>query len=610
MIQLNGVSKSFGPQVLFEDLTLAVGRGEKLGFVGRNGSGKSTLFKIILGEMGNDSGEILIPKGYKIGTIEQHLTFTKDNVLDECVQALSAEESYDTYKAEKILFGLGFKGEDLKKNPKLFSGGYQIRINLAKLLLKNPDLLLLDEPSNYLDIVSLRWLKGFLKGFPGEFILITHDREFMDSVSTHTIGLHRKKMRKVKGDTLKFFEQIQLEEDIYEQTRLNMEKKRKEMEDFVNRFKAKASKAAQAQSRMKMLEKMGTLERLSQEKDMGLNFHYSDCPAKTLMEIDGLSFHYVPEKPLIKNLSFVVGKNDRIGIIGKNGKGKSTLLNLIAGELTPVEGTISSHHALKQGLFGQTNIKRLSDEATIVEEISSANGDLSVSQVRSICGAMMFEGTMAEKKVKVLSGGERSRVLLGKIIAKPSNLLLLDEPTNHLDVESIEVMTEEIDEYPGAVLIVTHSEHILRSLVNKLIVFHKGGAEFFHGTYDEFLEKIGWEDEIEDKAQGTKEKLSYKEIKQRRAELVSERAKLLNPLKKEIERCEGLITRHEERLKSIDEEMIAASEKSDSHSIQKLVLEKNLLDKEIEEAFEKLSDASPQADEIEKKYQDLLAELD
>lgn len=610
MIQLNGVSKSFGPQVLFEDLTLAVGKGEKLGFVGRNGSGKSTLFKIILGEMGGDSGEILIPKGYKIGTIEQHLSFTKDNVLDECVQALSAEESYDTYKAEKILFGLGFKGDDLKKNPKLFSGGYQIRINLAKLLLKNPDLLLLDEPSNYLDIVSLRWLKGFLKGFPGEFILITHDREFMDSVSTHTIGLHRKRMRKVKGDTLKFFEQVHLEEEVYEQTRLNMEKKRKEMEDFVNRFKAKASKAAQAQSRMKMLEKMGTLERLSQEKDMGLNFHYSDCPAKVLMEINDLSFHYVPEKPLIKSLSFTVGKNDRIGIIGKNGKGKSTLLNLIAGELTPVEGTISSHHALKQGLFGQTNIKRLSDEATIIEEISFANGDLSVSQVRSICGAMMFEGTMAEKKIKVLSGGERSRVLLGKIIARPSNLLLLDEPTNHLDVESIEVMTEEIDEYPGAVLIVTHSEHILRSLVNKLIVFHKGGAEFFHGTYDEFLEKIGWEDEIEDKAQGNKEKLSYKEIKQRRAELVSERSKILNPLKKEIERCEGLITRHEERLKSIDEEMIAASEKSDSHSIQKLVIEKNLLDKEIEEAFEKLSEISPQADEIEKKYQDLLAEFD
>ncbi len=610
MIQLNGVSKSFGPQVLFEDLTLAVGKGEKLGFVGRNGSGKSTLFKIILGEMTGDSGEILIPKGYKIGTIEQHLSFTKDNVLDECVQALSAEESYDTYKAEKILFGLGFKGDDLKKNPKLFSGGYQIRINLAKLLLKNPDLLLLDEPSNYLDIVSLRWLKGFLKGFPGEFILITHDREFMDSVSTHTIGLHRKRMRKVKGDTLKFFEQVHLEEEVYEQTRLNMEKKRKEMEDFVNRFKAKASKAAQAQSRMKMLEKMGTLERLSQEKDMGLNFHFSDCPAKVLMEINDLSFHYVPEKPLIKNLSFTVGKNDRIGIIGKNGKGKSTLLNLIAGELTPVEGTISSHHALKQGLFGQTNIKRLSDEATIIEEISFANGDLSVSQVRSICGAMMFEGTMAEKKIKVLSGGERSRVLLGKIIAKPSNLLLLDEPTNHLDVESIEVMTEEIDEYPGAVLIVTHSEHILRSLVNKLIVFHKGGAEFFHGTYDEFLEKIGWEDEIEDKAQGNKEKLSYREIKQRRAELVSERSKILNPLKKEIERCEGLITRHEERLKSIDEEMIAASEKSDSHSIQKLVIEKNLLDKEIEEAFEKLSEISPQAEEIEKKYQDLLAELD
>lgn len=610
MIQLNNVSKSFGPQVLFEDLTFAVGKGEKLGFVGRNGSGKSTLFKIILGELLADSGEILIPKGYKMGTIEQHLHFSKDNVLDECIQALTGEEAYDTYKAEKILFGLGFSSEDLKKNPKLFSGGYQIRINLCKLLLKNPDLLLLDEPSNYLDIVSLRWLKGFLKGFPGEFILITHDREFMDSVSTHTIGLNRKRLRKVKGDTLKFFEQIQLEESVYEQTRLNQEKKRKEMEDFVNRFKAKASKAAQAQSRMKMLEKMGTLEKLSQEKDMGLNFRYNECPAKVLMEVKDLSFHYTPDKPLIKNLSFVVGKNDRIGIIGKNGKGKSTLLNIIAGELKPIDGGISSHNALKLGLFGQTNIKRLSDDANIIEEIASANGDLSVSQVRSICGAMMFDGTMAEKKIKVLSGGERSRVLLGKIIARPSNLLLLDEPTNHLDVESIEVMTEEIDEYPGAVLIVTHSEHILRSLVNKLIVFHKGGAEFFHGTYDEFLEKIGWEDEIEAKDKGDKNKLSYKEIKQRRAELISERSKTLTPLRKEIEKCESLITRHEERLKDIDQEMVAASEKGDSHAIPKLAVEKNQLEKEIEDAFERLSIVSPEYDEVEKKYQTLLQELE
>jgi len=610
MIQLNNVSKSFGAQVLFEDLTFAVGKGEKLGFVGRNGSGKSTLFKIILGELTPDSGEILIPRGYKIGTIEQHLTFTKDNVLDECIQALSPEESFETYRAEKILFGLGFSGEDLKKNPKLFSGGYQIRINLTKLLLKNPDLLLLDEPSNYLDIVSLRWLKGFLKGFPGEFILITHDREFMDSVSTHTIGLTRKRLRKVKGDTLKFFEQIVLEETVYEQTRLNQEKKRKEMEDFVNRFKAKASKAAQAQSRMKMLEKMGTLEKLSQEKDMGLNFRYNECPSKILMEVCDLSFHYTPDKPLIKKLSFVIGKNDRIGIIGKNGKGKSTLLNIIAGELKPVVGTISSHHALRLGLFAQTNIKRLSETANIIEEIASANDSLSIGQVRSICGAMMFDGSTAEKKIKVLSGGERSRVLLGKIIARPSNLLLLDEPTNHLDVESIEVMTEEIDEYPGAVLIVTHSEHILRSLVNKLIIFHKGGAEFFHGTYDEFLEKIGWEDEIDEKNKSDKDKLSYKEIKQRRAELVSERSKLLNPLRKEIEKNESLISRHEERLKDIDQEMVAASEKGEAHIISKLAIEKNSLDNEIEEAFERLSVASPEYDEIEKKYSTLLAELE
>lgn len=497
MIQLNDISKHFGAQVLFDDLDLIIGRGERIGFVGRNGSGKSTLFKIILGELTPDAGEVKIPRGYRIGTLDQHIHFTKPTVLEECCQVLTEDEQYDWWKVERILFGLGFTEEDLDKDPASFSGGFQVRINLTKALVQNPNLLLLDEPTNYLDIVSLRWLRGFLRSFKGEVLLITHDRDFMDSVTTHTIGLTRKRLRKYKGNTTKFYEQVFVSDEIYEQTRMNQEKKKKELQKFVDRFGAKASKAAQAQSKAKQIEKLGTLSKLSDEHNLGFRFNYKNCPGKVILETKELSFSYTkkPEDDLFSNLSLSIGRHDRIGIIGKNGKGKSTLLNVLAGELEARTGSITSHPSLSMGHFGQTNIERLNVSNTVQNEITESNTDLTFSQVRKICGTMMFEGDLANKRISVLSGGERSRVMLGKILAHQSNLLLLDEPTNHLDMESIESLTSEIKHFKGAVIVVTHSELMLRSIANKLIIFHKGIAELFDGTYDEFLEKIGWETE-------------------------------------------------------------------------------------------------------------------
>jgi len=497
LIQLNNISKHFGLQVLFEDLDLLIGKGERVGFVGRNGSGKSTLFKIILGALAPDSGEVVIPKGYKIGALDQHIRFTKPTVLEECVQVLSEDEQYDWWKAERILFGLGFTEEDLDKDPKSFSGGYQVRINLTKALVQNPNLLLLDEPTNYLDIVSLRWLRTFLKSFKGEVLLITHDRDFMDSVSTHIIGLTRKRLRKYQGDTAKFYEQVAISDEMYEQTRLNQEKKKKELQGFVDRFGAKASKAAQAQSRAKQIEKMETLEKLSDENSLGFKFHYKDCPGKVILEAKDLSFAYSGEasEDLFSKLSISIGRHDKVGIIGKNGKGKSTLLNVLAGELVAREGEITTHPGISVGHFGQTNIERLHEDNTIEVEIGESNPELSFAQVRNICGTMMFESDLAKKKISVLSGGEKSRVMLGKILAYKSNLLLLDEPTNHLDMDSIETLTNEIVKFKGAVIVVTHSEMMLRAVATKLIVFRKGHAEFYDGTYDEFLEKIGWEED-------------------------------------------------------------------------------------------------------------------
>lgn len=601
MIQAKNLSKHFGAQELFSNVSFQLGPRERVGLVGRNGSGKSTLFKLILGELSADGGEISIPKGYRLGALEQHIHFTKPTVLEECIQVLNPED-FKEHEAEKILFGLGFTETDLERDPKSFSGGYQIRINLTKVLLQSPDLLLLDEPTNYLDIVSMRWLKSFLKNFPGEIMLITHDREFMDDVVTHTMGLHRQQLKKIKGDTAKFYEQILQDEEMYEKTRENLDKKRKEMEAFIERFKAKASKAAQAQSRVKALEKMSSMDKLADVDSLGFKFRFVECPGKQIAEVKHLSFHYEgKEENLFHNLSFPINREDRIGIIGKNGKGKSTLLNVIGGSLAPVTGKVSFHPSAQIGHFGQTNINRLNMENTIAEEIQQENNDLSISSVRNICGTMMFEGDLAKKKIKVLSGGERARVLLGKILAKPANLLLLDEPTNHLDMESIESLTEEIGNFPGAVVIVTHSEIMLKNLVTKLVIFHNGNAEFFNGTYDDFLEKIGWESEETKPKAGTK-KLSEKEIKQKKAELTIERAKQTKPIKEEIERLEGEITKNEDLLKRINGELEKATIANDTAKLTDYAHAVGKLNHMIDELFEKLTNSNENLEFIQAKY--------
>ena len=495
MLCIQNLNKTFGGQILFEGASLQMTPGERLGLVGRNGHGKSTLFRIVLGQEDADSGTITVPRNYRMGNLAQHLHFTRPTVLEEACLGLPEGEEWDHYKAERILFGLGFTEEDMGKAPSIFSGGFQIRLNLAKVLVSNPNLLLLDEPTNYLDILSIRWITKFLRGWKNELILISHDRDFMDSVTTHTAAIHRHKIVKLSGGTEKLYAQIELDETIHEKTRINEEKKRKQVEAFISRFRAKASKAASVQSRVKQLEKMGAKSKLSRIANLDFAFHYAPLPAKRLMDIHNLTFHFDPQKPLIHNFNCALHAGDRIGVIGKNGYGKSTLLNLMAGELKPLQGTVRAHVNVRLGYFGQTNIDRLHRAQTVEQEISTANGALNRTAVRSICGVMMFSGDDAEKKVGVLSGGERSRVLLGKILAAPANLLFLDEPTNHLDMQSIEALIDAIEDFEGAVVIVTHSEMILRAMATKLVLFQHGNAEVFNGGYDDFLEKVGWEEE-------------------------------------------------------------------------------------------------------------------
>ena len=579
---------------MFEDLSFTVGSNEIVGLVGRNGCGKSTLFKIFLGEEAYDSGAVSTPKSYRLGHLSQHINFTKDTVLEECCQVLSEDEQWDFYKAEKILFGLGFSQEDLYRSPQEFSGGYQLRINLTKCLLQKPDLLLLDEPTNYLDLVSLRWMKRFLKTYQGEVIIITHDRSFMDSVTTHTMGIHRGKMIKVTGGTQKYYEQLIANEELFEKTREKQAKKVKQLQQFVDRFRAKASKATQAQSKLKQIEKLKPQAALQDEQDMGLQFQFKPTPAKTLMTVSDLAFSFsTEEQRLFSNINFSIGPKDCVAIIGKNGKGKTTLLNVLAGDLSASQGEIKLHPETIVGYYQQTNKKNLNPQNTVAQEIEAANVDLSISQTRAICGAMMFSGEDANKKISVLSGGEQGRVLLGKILANPANLLFLDEPTNHLDMYSVEILIEELGKFPGGIALVTHNEDILRRLANKLIIFHRGQAELFLGSYDDFLEKIGWDEENSSpkkQKQPSKTPSPPREGSQRKTRLEKQGAEIeatIMQLEQDLKQKNELAIKKSQESQQSTEELPSLYKEIDSlqKSIEKNYSRLDQLTKEIEDVF-------------------------
>ncbi len=611
MIKIINLSKSFGKQEIFDNISFNINRGERAGLTGRNGHGKTTLFRIITGEDFPDSGEIFIPGDYTIGYLKQNLTFTEKTVLKECCKGLPLHQKKDKWKAEKILSGLGFTSEDMNRAPGLFSGGFQVRLNLAKVLVSEPDLLLLDEPTNYLDIVSIRWLTNYLKQWRNELMLITHDRGFMDSVVTTVIGIHRKKIKKISGDTGKLYNQILKEEEIYEKTRINDDKKRKEVQQFIKRFRAKARLAGLVQSRIKALEKKEKLHRLEKIKSLEFSFAYKPFNAKTLMRIDNITFSYDKNRsPLIKNLTLTVGSNDRICIIGKNGKGKTTLLRLLAEELKPDSGEIHSHNNTVTGYYAQTNTNTLKDSLTIEEELMDSGADK--QKARNICGAMMFEGDDALKKISVLSGGEKCRVLLGKLLTAPSNLLLLDEPTNHLDMESTDAFMAAIDSFEGAAIIVTHNETFLHTLATRFIVFRGNEVSVFEGSYGDFLEKKGWRSEdtdlIKNNKKATEEKpqaaLNKKNRRKLKAEIISRRSKELKPLEEKISSIEDLIESKESELSSMNTNMIEASASGDSVKITELSKSIHLMRSHIDLLYKELEELTANHDIIKKKLDD------
>ncbi|MBS1126519.1 MAG: ATP-type transporter, binding protein (ATPase) [Nitrospirae bacterium] len=617
MIQVNNLEKAYGRQLIFDDVSFTINQGERVGLVGRNGHGKTTLFRMILGEEYPDSGTIRIPNHYRIGHLSQHLKFTGETVLlDACLSLPKAEDGRDeSYKVKTILSGLGFGDDDLGHSPSALSGGFQVRLNLAKVLVSKPNLLLLDEPTNYLDIVSIRWLIQFLRNWKNELIIITHDRNFMDSVTTHTMGIHRLKIKKIEGTTEKLYQQILQEEEIYEKTRINDAKKRREVEEFINRFRVQANKAKAVQSRIKALGKKEKLDKLSEVKTLDFEFRSCAFTGKRLLEAQEVTFSFDAESaPLIKDFSLSVEKNDRIAIIGKNGKGKSTLLNLLSRELSPLSGTVRHHPSLKLAYFGQTNIIRLNPSKTVEAEIMDAHPDHSRGAARKICGAMMFEGDHALKKISVLSGGEKSRVLLGKLLVSPSNMLMLDEPTNHLDMESIDSLIEAVDAFSGAVILVTHSEMVLHAVARKLIVFDAGEVKVFEGTYQDFLDRVGWKNEEGESPSPVftatpAPSLNKKNVRKIKAEIMSERTRTIGPLQREIAGIEEMITLIEKQLDADTEKLLEASVKGDGDMIRTLSKTMHEAKEKIESLFERLATLTDDLDAKTREFEERLNEF-
>lgn len=533
MIAVQNITLRFGGRTLFEGVSFLINREDRIGLTGRNGAGKSTLLKILSGNIKPESGSIATPNDCRVAILTQDIELKKEGTvieetrkafkeileinskIDEITKQLEIREDYesDSYmkliedlgdlqnrqnlfasdnieeEIERILKGLGFERRDMNKNMSELSGGWQMRVELAKILLQKPDLILLDEPTNHLDIESILWLENFLKEYNGAVILVSHDVAFLDAVTNRTIEVSLGKVEDYKTYYTHYLELRKERKQQVENAYKNQQDQIRQIERNIDRFRAKASKASFAQSLIKQLDKMDKIE-IEDEDNSKINIRFpkAEHSGRLILETKNVSKNYGEQK-VIEGFSFKVERGDRIAFVGKNGMGKSTLAKILAGTIKDYQGKVEWGHNVLKGYFAQNQDVELNNKKTVFETIDEeAVGDMRTA-VRALLGAFLFSGEDVEKKVSVLSGGERGRLAMCKLMLQPHNFLILDEPTNHLDVRSKGVLKEALQKFDGTFIVVSHDREFLQGLTNKTYEFTNEGIKEFLGTIDEFLEK-------------------------------------------------------------------------------------------------------------------------
>jgi len=660
MLTINNLDILYGDKHLFNNVSARINDSDRIGLVGVNGAGKSTLLKIICGLTETDPGVINRPKRFSAAYLPQEATaldtgrtiyqeaenafaeaLVLQHDLDEINRQLAAVdpenpefssllkqqgelqhrlERIDIFRVqsriEKVLMGLGFSVEDFDRPSSSLSGGWLMRLMLAKLLLAMPDLLLLDEPTNHLDLDSLTWVENFLQTYDGGMVIISHDRTFLDQVTSTTWELSLGRLTIFKGNYSKYVAEKEIRMQVERAAYDNQQAQIRQTMRFVQRFRAKSTKAKQVQSRLKQLARMERIELADTEHGVVFHFPPAAPSGRQVLQVDELSKQYVETK-VFTDISFHLQRGDKMAVVGVNGAGKSTLMRILSGLETYDSGRVRLGHNVRISYFGQHQAQELAPGLTAFQTLSAVAGDMTVTEVRSLLGTFLFRGEEVDKMVQVLSGGEKSRLALAKMIVQPANLLILDEPTNHLDMNSQEVLQEAMAQYDGTIIVVSHNRHFVNSFINKVLEIKNGRATLFEGDIEDYLYKLKSLEAAEpvkpeEEAGRTTSRLEApgkqkgRAARQEQAKVRQEKSRKLQPLKKEVEQAENEIERLENRKKDLEQLMVDPQLYQDQDKFAEFSREYSSLERKLERLYPYWEEIQARIEAIELEFADLL----